>query len=196
VSAKTEAAKKDFTEAMKDSGHLMALHTRTNPGRRHHEPSLNRAVAVMTAAAWQSYVQDTTRAILDYLAVPPRHPGKPQFDLIKASTMTALGRFNTPNARNTLALFQHVGFDPRSGWSFSVSSRPHPYSSQGIEDEIEEWLKIRHTIAHGALLPAVAVVSGRTQRGPKLWKADAEHCISFFGGVVAATAAEAHRLFP
>lgn len=186
----------DFAEAMKDSDHLMALHTRTGPGRRHHEPSLNRAVAVMATAAWQSYVQDTTRAILDHLTVPSSHAGRPQFDLIKASTMTALGRFNTPNTRNTLTLFQHVGFDSRGGWSFSVPSRPHPYSAENVEDEIDEWLKVRHTIAHGSLLPAIAIVSGRTQSGAKLWKADAQHCINFFGGVVAATAAEAQHQFP
>ena len=80
--------------------------------------------------------------------------------------MTALGRFNTPNTRNTLTLFQHVGFDSRGGWSFSVPSRPHPYSAENVEDEIDEWLKVRHTIAQGSLLPAIAIVSGRTQSGP------------------------------
>lgn len=108
---------------MRDPGHLMALHSRTGPGRRHHEPSLNRAVVVMTTAAWQSYVQDTTQAILDTLSVPPAHTGAPMFNLIKASTRTALGRFNTPNARNTLALFYQVGFDP-SGAGASRSGLP------------------------------------------------------------------------
>jgi|SRR5947209_2235799 len=196
MSIATEIAKRDFVTAMGDSRHLTALHTRTGPGRRHHEPSLNRAVAVMTIAAWQSYAQDTTRAIRDHLAVPQGHAQRSLFDLIRASTHTALGRFNTPSAHNTLNLFRLVGFDPRGSWTFTISTRPYAYSTQNIVDEVEQWLRVRHSIAHGAPLPAVPVVRGRTAAGPKLWKTDAEHCIQFFGALVAATAAEAHTQFP
>lgn len=181
---------------MRDPGHLTALHTRTGPGRRHHEPSLNRAIVVMTAAAWQSYVQDTTEAILAYLAVPTSSTGAPLFNLIKASTKSALGRFNTPNARNTLALFQQVGFDPTGGWSFSISVPPRVYAEQDVRDELDDWLTVRHKIAHGASLPAIQIVSGRPIAGPQLWKKDAERCVEFFTAVVSATAAAAHSQFP
>jgi hypothetical protein len=196
MSTRTTAACIAFTEAMCDSGHLMALHSRTGPGRRHHEPSLNRAVAVMTVAAWQSYVELTTKAILDDIAVPPTHSGSALFALVKASTMSGLGRFNTPDTRNTLALFRQVGFDPTAGWSFSVPTRSYTYTSPTVTSELEEWLKVRHTIAHGATLPALAIVKGRTKDGPKLWKHDAEHCIEFFNALVSTTAIEAQRQFP
>ena len=58
-------------------------------------------------APFKAYIQDTTSAILLSLAVPPGHQGHALFSLIRAATRTALGRFNTPNARNTLFLLNN-----------------------------------------------------------------------------------------
>jgi hypothetical protein len=77
-----------------------------------------------------------------------------------------------------------------------IGSPPRAYGSQRVATEIDGWLDVRHKIAHGARLPASNFVSGRTQSGPSLHRADAERCVEFFEAVVAATAAAAHQQFP
>jgi hypothetical protein len=198
MSAGTERARAEFAVAMKDPHNLIWIHqhSQTGRGRRHRQPTLNRAAVVLAAAAWQAYVQDTAEAILASISVPPGQPGHALYALIRAATKTALGRFNTPNARNTLALFDNVGFDPTTSWAFSIGTPPRTYSAQQVRSEIDGWLDVRHKIAHGAQLPQRALVSGRTQSGPSLYRSDAERCLEFFEAVVRVTAGEAHRQFP
>lgn len=198
MSAATQQARAEFVIALKDSRDLIWLHqhSQTGPGRRHRQPTLNRAVIVIAAAAWQAYVQDTTEAILSGIAVPAGQPGHSLYLLIRATTKTALGRFNTPNARNTLSLFNNVGFDPEPSWHFSIGAPPRVYAAKDVRDEIDGWLDVRHKIAHGAPLPATNFVSGRPQSGPSLHRRDAERCIDFFDKVAEITAQLAHQQFP
>jgi hypothetical protein len=198
VSAETQRAAREFQTAMSDPNNLIWFHrnSQAGQGRRHRQPTLNRAVVVLTAAAWQAYVQDTTAAILLSLEVPPGHQGHAMFALIRAATRTASGRFNTPNARNTLMLFNNVGFDPSSSWVFGIGAPVRAYTTPDVRREIDGWLDVRHSIAHGSPLPATDLVSGRTQSGPNLHRSDAERCIEFFERLVAITAAAADQQFP
>jgi hypothetical protein len=183
---------------MRDPHNLLWLHrnSQKGKGRRHRQPTLNRAVVVLAVAAWQAYVEDTTTAILTAIAVPVGDPGRAVYVVVRAATRGGLTRFNTPNARNTLALFDNVGFDPTPTWTFTLGTPPRNYSAANVRVELDQWLDVRHTIAHGSVLPASAVVSGRTQSGPSLHRKDAERCVEFFEHVVTATADEAHRQFP
>jgi hypothetical protein len=151
---------------------------------------------VLTVAAWQAFAQDTTEAILDGLTVPAGHAGYPLYNLVKAATMTAVGRFNTADARNVLSLFANVGFDPAHQWTFTIGSPARLYGTQGVRDEINGWLAVRHSVAHGSALPASQLVSGRTQSGPSLHRRDAERCLEFFAALVRVTAAAANAQFP
>jgi hypothetical protein len=139
MSADTERARAEFMIAMRDPDNLIWLHThsQSGPGRRHRQPTLNRAAVVLTTAAWQAYVQDTTEAMLTALAVPPGHQGHQLYSLIWAASRMALGRFNSPNARNTLAIFGNVGFDPTQSWAFTLGTPPRTYLSQAVRDEID-----------------------------------------------------------
>src|ERR1044072_5887760 len=105
---------------MRDAHSLVWLHRRSQqgPGRRHHQPSLNRAAVVLTVAAWQAYVEDLTRAILACLEIPHGQEGHGQYRVIEVAVNNALRRFNTPDAKRSLNLLAEVGFDPRSNWSF------------------------------------------------------------------------------
>lgn len=197
MSAATRQAEREFRTAMRDPNNLIWFHqnSQAGQGRRHRQPTLNRAVVVLTAAAWQAYVQDTTAAILGSLAVPPGHQGHALSSLIRAATRTASGRFNTPNARNTLSLFDNVGFDPSLSWTFAIGAPARAYTTQDVRFEIDGWLDVRHSIAHGSPLPATDLVSGRTRNGPNLHRTDAERCIEFFERLVEVTSVAADQQF-
>lgn len=198
MSAGTNQARAEFAKAMQDSHNLVRIHKDKNRkrGRRWDETTLNRSVVVLAVASWQAFVEGTTRAILSELAVPPSHNGHALYLLINAATATALGRFNTPSAQNSLSLFTTVGFDPTPGWSFTIGQPARRYAEPRVRKEIDEWLRVRHAVAHGFQLPALSLVTGRTKTGPSLHRNDAESCIEFFEALTNATADEVHRQFP
>jgi hypothetical protein len=198
VSTVTQAAAKDFATAMKDPHNLVWLHknSQKGQGRRHRQPTLSRAVIVLTAAAWQAYIYDATRAALSHLAIPHGQQGHTLFQNVKANVERGLNRFNTPNAKNVVDLLLEVGFDANPHWTFKIGSPLRTYNVARVRKEIDGWLEIRHKLAHGASLPSSALISGSTKDGPSLHRADAERCIEFFEAVVQATDGALHQQFP
>jgi hypothetical protein len=198
VSAATEAAHIAFTNAMSDPHNLVSMHehSREGTGRRHRETTLNRAAVVLCVAAWQAYVADTVKAILEDLAIPVGQPGHAEYLVLKGLVSGSLGRFNTPNAYNSRAMLNSVGFDARPSWSFSLTGPNRTYSAARVDTEVDEWLAVRHAIAHGSGLPNKPVLTGSTQAGATIRKRDTERCIDFFEHLVATTAAAAYVQFP
>jgi hypothetical protein len=198
LSAATNQAATDFSRAMRDAHNLVWLHrtSQEGPGRRHRQPSMNRAAVTLTVAAWQAFVQDITMAVLAEIEIPHGQPGHGQFRVIKIAAKNSIRRFNTPNAKNSLDLMLDVGFDPTTAWSFVIGSPPRTYKLQRIRKEIDGWLEVRHKIAHGAPLPESDLVSGRTKAGASLHRYDAERCIAFFEALVDVTREAAALQFP
>jgi hypothetical protein len=198
MSAASENALFDFYVAMRDPESLLRIHREVNkkPGRRWREPTLSRAVVVLTAAAWQAYVQDTVLAILDDLAIPHGDPGWSVYKLVSGATKTAVGRFNTADSQRSLELLLNVGFDPIPAWTFTIGTPARSYSPMIVKNEIDGWLAIRHRIAHGAQLPESDLLSGRTKSGYSLLRVDAERCVEFFQVVADKTAKRAHVQYP
>lgn len=198
MSAATEQARMEFAVALRDAQNTVwfSANTQQGQGRRHRQPSLHRAAVVLTVGAWQAFVQDTAAAILSGLRVPATHQGYALYNLVKAATSSAGGRFNTPNARNTVLLFANVGFDPEPAWTFTIGQPPRAYATSDVRQEIDGWLDVRHKIAHGSQLPQSGLVSGRTQSGPSLHRKDAERCVEFFEALVRVTAGAAAAQFP
>jgi hypothetical protein len=198
MSAATEAAHIAFSDAMSDPHNLISMHehSRTGKGRRHRETTLNRAAVVLCVAAWQAYVGDTVKAILDDLAISAGQPGHAEYLVLKGLVSGSLGRFNTPNAYNSRGLLNSVGFDPQSSWSFTLSGPNRTYGAASVEKELDEWLAVRHAIAHGSDLPRKPVLTGWTKAGATIRKRDTERCIDFFEHVVGTTAAAAYAQFP
>lgn len=196
MSAQTDAAAAEFQAAMDDPRNLVEIHKDLNPrrGRRYRETTLNRAMVVLTVAAWQAYVQDLTRAILDTIQPPAGDPANVQFQLIRAATLTALGRFNTPDARNTCNLLANVGFDPLPHWSWKRGR--WALTIDDATRSVDEWLRVRHTIAHGSALPAVKVIARTTAGVPTLTRGNSERSISFFAQLVNVTRVAADAQFP
>lgn len=125
-----------------------------NPGRRHNQEALYRAGVVMTMAAWESYVEDLL--IEGFTAISPptgaASGALSTWKLAQISAISAAKKFNTPNAKNVTELFQqHLGIDVASSWAVTASKKT--YTSSDSQTRLNNWLDIRHKIAHGGALP-------------------------------------------
>jgi hypothetical protein len=165
---------------------------KTGAGKRVQELALNRAIVVLTVAAWQAYVQDITREAIDLLkpAAPPMQP----WNLTNAQVTRAIQLFSTPNAENTRDLLSFVGFDPRPSWTWKVGQEA--LSSASACERMNRWLQVRHAIAHGHdALPDVPMLAKLNDGSRTLRRANAEACMTFFERVVEKTDAAIRSQF-
>lgn len=192
-----QQAVNQFDNALKHCDNLVAVHRGhggANRGRRYQEVSIDRAVVVLAVAAWQAAVQDLTTALLD----TARPTGPTSIDIARYDTLTgpvrkAISDFATPNAENTRKLMVSAGFDPRPLWTYEIAGgRGRPRTSwtpQMVSTRLNEWLKIRHALAHGhETLPVnnalLAVRNLGVTSDPTLQLADAVGCIAFLNRLV------------
>lgn len=201
---------------------IVQVHTQHGGGGkgfRSLEPSLNRAVVVMAVAAWQTAVQDLTTAALDH-AYPAGGGGVGA--LLRGQVAQAVGGFSTPNATNSRDLLKLVDFDPRPHWTWNQMGGQGVGSvkvtSAHAEEMTNEWLRLRHDIAHGhSSLSTVEVLESvrlavkdwrashpkASQKDainhlrsssfePKLRLVDAKRCITHFRRMAKLTAAGLH----
>lgn len=202
-----QTAAENFDRAMTHCDNIVAVHHshgRGVPGRRYSETSLDRAVVVLAVAAWQAAVQDLTSGILD-TAAPPKNPplGLARYEVSVGQVRKAIRDFATPNAENTRRLMQSAGFDPWPSWFWTAAGgrgRQHvTWAPHLVGDRLNQWLKIRHAIAHGHNeLPIVealqAVRLDGVSTNPSIRLVDAEQCIAFVSRMFRLTtsAAAAH----
>jgi hypothetical protein len=167
-----------------------------NRGRRWAEPTINRGIVVLTVAAWQAFVEDLAGGILE--TIQRGVAGQPnltaQFQLVAAATRNAIHRMNTPNVFNVRALFANVGFDP--GASRAWRSGRWTITTATTSSRIDDWLKVRHAIAHGDDLPPVPVLARTDSGTPTLRRINAEACMALFEQVAQRTCAAANQQFP
>lgn len=196
----TEASQ-NFDRATQHCDNLITVHRGYGgpAGGRRGEVSLNRAVIVLTVASWQSAVQDLTLALLD--AGTPVAGGAitpASYAVIAGRVRKEVGDFATPNAQNTRRLMVGVGFDPRPHWTWrQMGGRGVgmiTLSPTDVDRRMDEWLKIRHAIAHGhselpqvSVLAAVRRATGVPPTDPTIRLVDAEQCLAFFRRVVSLT---------
>ena len=109
--------------------------------------------AALTAyvAAWNAYIDNLVRNFYNVIA----DSANPKFDAIhtlaKGTVENALTRFNTPNWENTRNfLNQYTGYDPINDWGGSQANM----NLQQVHQRLNEILRVRHTLAHGADMPA------------------------------------------
>jgi hypothetical protein len=190
-----EDAVQSFERSLHHCDNLVSVHRGHGgkfPGRRHVEVSLNRAIVVTAVASWQSVVQDYSLAALE-LGRPGNEGAisESTYNVMTGSVKNAVGAFSTPNGPNVRRLLISAGFDPRPAWTWTQ----HGGQGQGMitwtpdnaERRIDEWLKIRHAIAHGHptlpkvdALKAVRHCAGKPPDDPTLRLVDAEQCVAFF----------------
>lgn len=193
-----------YHSAMKHCDNLVQVHRDHGgpaQGRRDEEVSINRAVIVVTVAAWQAVIQDMAIAAVDAGQPTAGSPMSRQtYEVISGRTRKEVNDFSTPNAENTRRLLQAAGFDPRPHWTWTqmggrgvgrIVLQPHD-----IENRIRGWLSLRHDIAHGHdELTRVHVLEAVRQKvnpsagwNPSIRLKDAESCMAFFRRVSALTA--------
>lgn len=181
-----------FDNAMVHCDNLLSIDQRAGGGRgrtRMVESSVNRAVVVLAIASWQAFVQDATRLLLDRRMPQQADQNYGFARLIEGQVLRELARFSTPNAENTRNLLQLVGFDPRPYWRWE---RLKPTQ---VEQQLRDWLSIRHAIAHGdEEMPPVAVLEAVREKkgqygpaGPSIRAADARGCSAFIRRLAKAT---------
>jgi hypothetical protein len=182
------AAQARFLASMSDPESLVAIHRQLNSGRgkRHREVVLNRAIVVLTVAAWQALVQDLAEAALVFLS-PPAGKARYDYNLLKATTKNAIHGFSTPNAENCRTLLLRVGMDPWPYWSWASGS--DAVTRAVARQRLNQWLTVRHSIAHGdAEWPDVTVLSQLPSGSRTLRRADAERCMRLFDRLASLTA--------
>lgn len=152
-----------FLDQLKSVDQLIAIHGKLQAGRgrRHEQDAIHRAGVVMTVAAWQAYIEkiipealDAIRTdITDPAAVPPApNWARHSFSLRRAAIEIQIKKFNTPNTTNTRDLFQSAfGFSPWPFWVWHQGRRQ--WNEQKTRKRTEDWVRVRHTIAHGYALP-------------------------------------------
>lgn len=192
----------NFRRATRHCDNLIAVHRGhggPSPGRRDEEVSINRAIVVLTVAAWQAVVQDYTRACIDLSAPTEGSPLSLQtYAVMTGRVMSEIGSFSTPNAQNTRKLLIGAGYDPRPEWTWRQRGGRGrglmTWTPSQVDDRIDEWLRVRHAIAHGhETLPKVVALRAVRERPsnprshPTLRLVDARQCLAFFQRVTRIT---------
>lgn len=188
-------AAENFRRATRHCDNLVAVHRgHGGParGRRDEEVSLNRAVVVLAVASWQAVLQDYALACVDLGRPRPGSPLSPAtYDVLAGRVRKEVGDFATPNAQNATRLLVGAGFDPRPCWTWKQhggrGQGMQPWKPADAAQRIDEWLRVRHAIAHGhAELPqvpalqAVRLQPNNAPADPPLRLVDAERCLAFF----------------
>jgi RiboL-PSP-HEPN len=184
-----------FETSMADPRNLVAIHRELErgPGRRTREIALNRAVVVLTVAAWQSLVQDLVKNRIDEMRPPAGDPAG-AYQILRAQALIAINIFATPNAEKSKDLLLHVGVDPWQIWR--VRFGPVTLAPAEVRTRLNQWLKVRHAVAHGDAFPSVSVLSVTRGGNPTLRLKDAERCIRFFEALGRLTAEHVGSLEP
>ena len=213
MSVAARAARQQFKTVLKPAWDLVEIHKRNpNQGLRVADLSLNRGAVVFAVAAWQTYVEQLTLAILDALAPPAGDPTIGVYRLLAANVRYQVKRLNVPNGGKTVDLLATVNFDPQPAWNYNFDwerqrSARHgsvrearTVNPQQTREELDSWVNVRHAIAHGVELPQDRryrdLISGKEKGKPRLLRRNADRCLNFFEQLVAATGAEAERQFP
>lgn len=215
MSLRTRAAQGRFDSALKPAWDLIEIHKRLSEdaGRRESELSLNRGAIVFAVAAWQTFVEQLTLAMVTESAPPAGDPSARVFAMLKANVDSQVKRLNVPDTKKVLDLWQWVGFDPTTAWGLTFAWEKQRSTAHGgriaeqatltvqqTKDELDTWILIRHKIAHGDVLPAeprfIALATGSRAGVPRLKRANADRCLNFFQQLVSVTGNEANRQFP
>lgn len=198
-------AREGFDRRAKDVQDLVGIHedlgrmrgagsaSRTpRRGRRYRESALNHAVVVLTVAGWQAFAEDLVDGIVLAIEPPMGSPGVEAHKVLKALISRAKTNYATANAENTRSLMLNAGFDPFPHWQWGGR---WPMTSTEVSQKVNQWLKVRHAIAHGdEKLPHLTVLDC-SGAGPSLTKNCAESCLKFFSKMVHKTADAAENEF-
>lgn len=185
----------NYGRAMQHCDNIIQVHKDSGGGgvgRRIQQVSLDRAVIVVAVAAWQAAVQDMIKAILDECAPVGGAPADlARYKVHVGPVRSAVGAFATPNGQNTRNLMISAGFDPYPLWTYTIAgggAPPQTWQPRMVQDRIDEWLRVRHAVAHGhdqmPVVQALQAVRLYNSTTPNVRLVDAEQCVAFFDRLV------------
>ena len=116
------------------------------------EPALHAALASYVSA-WEVYVENSTTEFVQKLQASLTTEGSAVATILLAEASMAKSKFNTPNYENSRDLFlRFTGVDTYP----VMASHRLALSGPQTRDRLNEILKVRHSFAHGAPIPAYA----------------------------------------
>ena len=154
---------RQFNDLLGTVDQLIDIHGRLQQGRgrRYQQDAIHRAGVVLVVAAWQAYIEKVVGEGLlrleENVTAPVNGVNPPIWAVsgirLRGTTIkNNISKFNTPNAQNVQRLFsESFDFDPWPIWVWHVARRN--WNSARVRKHTDDWLKIRHSIAHGFDLP-------------------------------------------
>lgn len=148
----------------------------------------------MTVAAWESYIEKVVMEALDAIeqsagvaagAVAPPVPAwaRHAYSLRRAEISKSVKKFNTPNDVEVRdLLLGALEFNPWSHWYWY--SGPRQWEEKDMRDHLNDWVLIRHSVAHGFPLPNTIPWLKDPQNRPRLTLTLLRECKKFFEHVV------------
>lgn len=189
-------ASSDFRRAVSVPEALLAIHHEAQvkgqaPARA---MALNRAVVVLTVAAWQAWVEKFAWLLLweKGIGLDPDSDDWRVRRLSEANMAMRplvereIQKFSTPSSGAVCNLLGLLNHNPRDRWTFTVGNAR--LSQHEIAERLDAWVKVRHAIAHGDdHLPSVPVLDSTKGGHGSLTRPKAASCLSFFAQLVVAT---------
>ncbi len=159
-------------------------------GRRFQQEAVHRSCVVLSVAAWEGFVEHLLSEAVSALA-PPQSTvtwAATHFNLIAADLAGRIVDFGTPNSENIQRLYRSsIGFDPWPTWSWHVPRRQ--WTPNDMRTRLNQWLKIRHSIAHGDDLPSNLQWIQDSQGRARLTRTLSKECMKFLDRLATQTEA-------
>ncbi|EMF8899508.1 hypothetical protein CGJ47_00360 [Vibrio parahaemolyticus] len=140
------AAKANFEYAISDAEQLLECYDQLNGCHSNSQPPevLKRATLIMTLTAWETYVEDIAKELVDakYGVVMGSQLGK----IIENRLEEELKYFHNPGSRKTKALFEEFfGIDVTEAWVWG-----NVHTTEDARTQLNRWLKKRGEAVHRA----------------------------------------------
>lgn len=182
-------ASNEFQTLMGYVDQLITAHGRLQQGRgrRHEQDAIHRAGVVLIVAAWESYAE---KVLLEaFSTVVGNAAGGPawarQILILRANEVKEwTSDFNTPNAENVQRMFRRaLEFDPLPAWNWNAPQRN--WNPERMNQRLNAWVRIRHTVAHGGNLPDnIHWIQNPQTHQPRLTLTLLRECKAFFERIV------------
>ncbi|AIV07367.1 hypothetical protein LA59_18085 [Vibrio harveyi] len=139
-------AKANFEYAISDAEQLLECYDQLNGCSSNSQPPevLKRATLIMTLTAWETYVEDIAKELVDakYGVVKGSQLGR----IVEKRLEEHLKYFNSPGSRKTKALFEEFfGIDVTEAWVWNNFQ-----TADEARAQLNKWLKKRGEAVHRA----------------------------------------------
>lgn len=188
-------ADRAFASSLKVPQALLGLRDQLSGQSPMRDLAINRSIVVLTVASWQGWVETLVGESLGHLSTAFESGSDleslaPSVGPLIELAEVELRRFSTPDAAGVRRLLMLVSDDPLPRWCFEAAGGSR--SPDDVVGRLNDWMRVRHAIAHGAKhLPPVGVL-GRTGAGcGSLAHRHAARCIAFYELLVHATGVRA-----